>query len=96
MIIAIAVLACAAPINLRTSTRSASTPPSSVSGELGHEAAKMDEAQLRLRPGDLEGEPPQREREHVLADNLRDEGQPVKTKAAHLEREEGIGFFFHR
>ncbi len=64
-------------------------------GELGHETAKMDKAQLRLRSRDLEGEPSQRERKHLLADNLRDQGQPVKAKVAHLQREEGIGFLFH-
>jgi hypothetical protein len=31
----------------------------------------------------------------VLADNLRDEGEPVKAETAHAEREERIGFFFH-
>ena len=65
-------------------------------GELGHETAKMDKAQLRLRSRDLEGEPSQRERKHMLADNLRDQGQPVKAKVAHPQREEGIGFLFHR
>ena len=64
-------------------------------GELRHETAKIDKAQLRLRSRDLEGEPPQRERKHLLADNLRDQGQPVKAKVAHPQREEGIGFLFH-
>ena len=63
-------------------------------GELGHETAKMDEAQLRLRSRDLEGEPAQREREHVLADDLRDEREPVEAEVAHLERGEGIRFVF--
>ena len=64
-------------------------------GELGHETAKMDKAQLRLRSRDLEGEPAQREREHMLADDLRDQGQPVQAKVAHAERKERIGFVFH-
>ena len=64
-------------------------------GELGHETAKVDEAQLRLRSRDLEDEPPQRERKHVLADDLCDQGEPVKAKVAHAQREQGIGFFFH-
>jgi hypothetical protein len=33
----------------------------------------MDEAQLRLRSRDLEREPSQRERKHMLADNLRNQ-----------------------
>jgi len=64
-------------------------------GELGHEAAQVDETELCLRSGDLEGEPAQREREHVLADDLRHQGQPVIAKIAYFQREEGIGFFFH-
>jgi len=31
----------------------------------------------------------------MLADDLRDQGQPVKAKVAHSEREEGVGFVFH-
>ena len=82
-------------MSLRASTRSARTPPQQREGELRNEAAQVDQAKLRLRPGDLEGEPAQREGEHVLADDLRDEGQPVKAEIAHLEREQGMGFFFH-
>ncbi len=63
--------------------------------ELRHETAEIDKAQLRLRSRDLEGEPPQRERKHMLADNLRDQGRPVKAKVAHRQREEGISFLFH-
>ena len=63
-------------------------------GELGQKTAKMDKTQLRLRSRDLEGEPSQRERKHLLSANLRDQGQPVKAKVAHLQREERIGFFF--
>jgi len=64
-------------------------------GELGHETAKKDEAQLRLRSRDLEGEPAQRKGKHVLADDLRDQGQPVEAKVARLQREKGVGFVFH-
>ena len=65
-------------------------------GELGHEAAEMDKTQFRLRSRDLEDEPSQRERKHVLADHLRDQGDPVKAKVAHFQREEGIGFLFQQ
>jgi hypothetical protein len=55
----------------------------------------MDEAQLRLRSRDLEGEPSQREREHLLADDLRDQGQPVKAEVALPQCAQGIGSLFH-
>src|SRR6185436_14254038 len=63
-------------------------------GELGHETAQMNKTELRLRARDLEREPSQRECKHMLADDLRDQSEPVKPKVAHLEREEGIGFLF--
>src|SRR5947208_3659160 len=53
--------------------------------ELRHERAEVDESQLRLRAGDLEGQPSQRELEHVLAADLRSEPGPVEPEVADFE-----------